>query len=352
MLFCYPIEATQNNWLHESLSVMIRNRYEQLGSGDAGEAWPMSIPLARRPELSQRPTLKKHLDGLYQALAALDADEQAQVIDALEAQNEIEALTMAAVACPRLEDLPLSIRTPVATLYSYAFEALSELGLRDEHYAVIYRLLKHKLCPFCGCEFFTAPGGPREDLDHYLLKSKYPFAAANLINLVPMGRACNQKYKLAQDILLDDVDRRRRSYFPYGRDIVNVSLARSSPFGGASDRLPNWIVDFMPEKEETRTWAEVFRIRERYIRDVLNPEYEAWLEEFASVCIAFEIPTMTDNELISALTRFVAIQDSLGLSDRAFLKGEVFRMLLRACVGGEARVLSFLRAVLQSIGTP
>ncbi|MCK7494405.1 MAG: hypothetical protein MZW92_26920 [Comamonadaceae bacterium] len=57
---------------------------------------------------------------------------------------------------------------------------LTKIGIRDRRYQAIYKSAMYHMCPFCGCEYFDAPGAPREDLDHYLAKSRYPFAAVNL----------------------------------------------------------------------------------------------------------------------------------------------------------------------------
>ena len=94
------------------------------------------------------------------------------------------------------------------------------------------------MCPFCGCEYFDAPGAPREDLDHYLPKSLYPFAAANLRNLVPMGMKCNERYKLAQDILRDAAGVRRRSFDPYAERQIKVILDNSVPLAARTAKRP------------------------------------------------------------------------------------------------------------------
>ena len=119
------------------------------------------------------------------------------VLACLVQQNRIADLAICATDCEILSDLPKAIQAPVAEPCNFAFELLTGLGVRDRHYRAIYTTVPYHVCPFCGCEYFDAPGAPREDLDHYLPRNLYPFAAANLRNLVPMGMKCNERYKLA-----------------------------------------------------------------------------------------------------------------------------------------------------------
>jgi hypothetical protein len=345
MLFPYPHEATANNWLHQSLVIMITSAHQSIQEGITPQAWPLCIPDIYRPTLSRRHGLRDKFGIFIEKLAALSPQEQTSVVQALATQNDIVRLLAKQADCPAIGELPPSVRDPISDLFGYAFNILTDLGTRDELYEFIYTRMAHRICPFCGCESFASPQGAREDLDHYLLKDKYPFAAANLSNLAPMGRECNQKYKLTQDILLNPDLSRRSSYFPYGAVSVTVSLTGSTLFCGADPTAPTWQIQFVPEAEETRTWAQVFKIRERYINDVLNPEFSSWLEEFSYFCGATDRDLNSDAEVMDALTRFILYQSNLRLQDRAFLKVEVFRVLHAECSSGDRRALDLIRAM-------
>jgi len=99
------------------------------------------------------------------------------------------------IDCVELADLPETIREPAKELFVFAFGLLTDFGVRAAQYRVIYDSTPDKVCPFCGIEGFAAPAAPSEDFDHYLPKSRFPFAAVNLWNLVPAGSDCNRKYK-------------------------------------------------------------------------------------------------------------------------------------------------------------
>lgn len=246
---------------------------------------------------------------------------------------------------------PKTIQKPVTDLFTYAFEILTDLGIRDKHYKAIYDAASYHICPFCGYEYFDAPGARREALDHYLSKEKYAFAAANLRNLVPMGNKCNSRYKLAQDILRKEDGTRRKSFDPYNHRTLTVSLDNSQPFAGTTgktgERLPKWEIDFGSNSEEVATWDDVFHIRERYKRDVLDEAFHNWLNGFRSWC---RHPRKTlpksDKELVDAIEDYVLYYESLGFDDRAFLKAAVFRMLHKHCKNGDERLIQFIKNVV------
>lgn len=239
--------------------------------------------------------------------------------------------------------MPWPIREPIQELFGFAFGLLADLAVRGQHYAAIYAAVPEHICPFCGTEYFDAPGAPREALDHYLTKSLYPFAAANLRNLVPMGSKCNSSYKLASDLLRRGDGSRRVAIDPYNHSKLSMSLDYSEPFNGATEHTPNWTIRFDVETDAVSTWDEVFSVRERYRRDHLDPSYRSWLDLFGKFVRREGVHPDSDQTLIAALRRLEELFGDSGLQDKAFLKAAVFRMLRRHCEAGDQRLLSQLR---------
>jgi hypothetical protein len=262
-------------------------------------------------------------------------------------QNEIARLLSGECSCDTIDELPEPIRRPVKELFKSAFDLLTPLGLRAQHYALIFESIPYAVCPFCGCEPFDAPGGVREDLDHYLVRSKYPFAAANLHNLVPMGKKCNS-YKLTKDILFKEDGTRRRAFYPYSHTGIRISLERSEPFAGTEGvfPVPLWRIDFEPDSEEVSTWDEVFYIRERYTRDVLDPEFFNWLRGFSSWCRRNYNSLVSTQDRVDEIERYSKFWETEGMGDRAFLKAAVFQMLFYHCRQGNERLMTLLKGVV------
>lgn len=344
MFFGYPIAATDENWLHDCLSEMLAVVHTSIDEGNDPPDWPDIIPAPQRPRLRSRIGLRARLRRYSDAAATLSVAERQQLLDSLRQQNDIANLLSGLSDCEALADLPEAMHDSVRDLFSFAFQLLTELGVRDQHYYAIYTTTADHVCPFCGCEYFDAPGAAREDLDHYLAKSHYPFAAANLCNLVPMGMKCNSRYKLVQDILRDAGGHRRPSFNPYADREIRVSLLRSVPFGGADRQKPDWQIDFLPDSPECVTWDDVFRLRERIQRDVLDSSFHRWLRDFAVWFVKRKgNADLSDEQIITSVGEYAEDMALTGFTSREFLRALVFEMLHDQCDRGHERLLEFMR---------
>jgi hypothetical protein len=354
MLFGYPLAATADNWLHECLRETLQLIHACIETGKLMPEWPEMIPEPYRNRLQRRTGLKDKLNVYQTAVAKLTVAEQNRILQAFNDQNEIALLLSCQCDCEAITELSSDIQEPVKILFEFAFSLLTDLEIRDKHYKAIYDAASYHVCPFCGCEYFDAPGAPREALDHYLLKHKYSFASANLRNLVPMGNKCNSGYKLAQDMLRKTDGTRRKSFDPYNHETVIISLDNSQPFAGTIGKtrepLPKWEIDFSVDSEEVATWDEVFHIRERYKRDILDEAFNNWLNGFRSWCRdpRKNIPD-SDQKWIDAIEGYAIYHESLGFEDRAFLKAAVFRMLHIHCKNGNQRLFDFIKNVVVGV---
>ncbi|MGP1384920.1 MAG: hypothetical protein ACTS2F_15240 [Thainema sp.] len=357
MLFGYPIKAAEDNWLHDCLSQIIHIIHSNVASGNTSTDWisvisePYKTRLSRilavsRNSNTKRSSLGDKLKNYQLSLTNLPEFEQNRILQVFNDQNNIEQLLCCDCDCDAITDLPESIREPVKSLFESAFRLLTRLEIRDKQYQLIYDSCAYHVCPFCGCEYFDAPGAPREALDHYIPEHKYPFAAANLRNLVPMGTKCNSRHKHDEDILRREDGSRRKSFDPYNHETVSVSLEKSQPFEGIEGKLgeplPKWVVEFDSTVEEVDTWDEVFHIRERYERDVLNEGFNSYLREFGNYCKSWKYKPNSTEALIEVIDKYISFQDDNGFRDKAFMKVAVFRMLRSHCQNDDQRLIEFI----------
>jgi hypothetical protein len=340
MLFCYAAEAYNDNWLHEALLTILIDGIDRLDSGRQVAAWPDCIPEQRRAALSAKTGLRDRCATFFAAYDGLAIEGRTATKGAVSLQNAIPELYDGHTACVRLSDLPEAIHEPAKELFRFAFKLLTAVGLRDEHYKKVYENLKYRVCPFCGVERLDAPSTPREDLDHYLPISIYPFAGSNLRNLSPMGGRCNSSFKHTADVIFDTAGARRRCSDPYSGPSFRISLRGSEPFEGQVVKLikcPRWVIEIEgddADADAAATWDNVFSIRERYITSHLNPEFRDWVSHFAKWCVRSGTPLTDTAEAVAALSDYVEITIQEGLADSAFLKRAVFSMLRDRCASG------------------
>lgn len=343
MLFGYPVAATQDNWLHECIVEAVRNVHAAVDAGKRYPGWPQILPDAQRAKLKSRTGLRERVKAYDRAIRKLSKDDRDVVLEAVEAENRISDLLSGACDCNTIDGLPDVVRDPVDALFGFAFGLLAELDVRDVQYAAIYAAAPEHMCPFCGTEYFDAPGAAREALDHYLTRSRYPFAAANLRNLVPMGHKCNSSYKLASDLLRRADGTRRVAFDPYNHTTISVVLDGSDPFDGKTPNTPKWKIEFVPDTAAVQTWDDVFSIRERYLHSHLDPDFARWLGSFQRWARSVGLQAETDDKLVAALRKYEEYLGASGMQDRAFLKAAVFRMLRRHCEAGHQRLKDQLR---------
>jgi hypothetical protein len=354
MFFGYPISSTHDNWLHDSLKHIIEKIHTVLDNEQPIPAWKDIIPTAKYEQLVRRDGLESRVLAYAKACKDLLPEKRQQVLSCFIQQNMIVDLVSCTANCEKLTDLPASIQAEIKDLFEFSFKLLTSLKIRDKHYYIIYKSEKKHICPFCGIEYFDAPGAPREDLDHYLLESVYPFAATNLLNLVPTCGKCNKRYKLTTDILYDDSGNRRKSFFPYDRHSHSITLNGSQP-SEATDGLPNWCVEFIPNTPECITWDDVFSLKLRYKRDVLNEYYKGWLEEFSNWFRDFYLKSntlqtpVTDSDINHVLAEYLVRLNSTGFIGREALRIPVFQMIEYHCTQNNRRLLDSLIYQLEDI---
>jgi hypothetical protein len=341
MLYPYPWTGVRN-WIHESLLACLIQIHYASSCGEPDPQWPGILPSAHRAKLRSKTGLKSRLDNYSMAFRMLGTGAQGRVSRALLEQNMLETLLRGQSKCERIEDLPKAVRSPAKELFRFAFGLLTDLGVRDEQYVEIYQSMHGYACAFCGCEYFDAPDAPREALDHYLAFSHYPFAGANLRNLVPMGHKCNSQYKLAKDVIRRNDGTCRICPDPYDSVSVHVDLDGSEPFAGTQHAYPRWAIRLTPGGEATETWNEVFQIRARYRRDILDPMFLIWLGDFRMWVRLSNSVIKTEPQLLRAIKNFAKYHQSMGLRDRAFLKAAVFQMLWHHCKKGNRRIIDLL----------
>jgi hypothetical protein len=341
MFFGYPAQAVVGNWFHETLGTMLDSMHNAVMGETEPEDWPDCIPGPHRDLLRRKTSIRDSLAAYQKAFTKLDDAERALVHRTLSDQNQIEQLLDGRLDCMTIDELPEGIRQPTRTLFEAAFDLLVVLKIRDQHYERIDAAIPDKICPFCGVTGFDAPGGKREDYDHYLPESEYPFAGINLWNLVPMCKKCNGLYKLATDPIWDG-DRRRRAVNPYNTQGFELDLTGSVPFAGSKPNLPQWRIEFVPATEEAETWDQIFSLRERLGRDVFDRSYTTWIKDFASWCVTAPRKVESEEDVPSALVGYAGFLSRLGRQDRNFLKLAVCRLHQRLCAAGNAGILKVL----------
>lgn len=340
MLFTYSPQSLAENWLNSTIVSILSNGMQAILNGEEVPRWPDMIPIDRQEILKNRRGIRDRLTKFWQEFSNLEQPNQTALITALEQQTSLPNILFNDVECIGINNFPDGIKDAADNLFRFLFEEqlttikIGNRCLRDIHYESIYSNIPSRICPFCGLGYLRAPGAPRHALDHYMPISKYPFAGADFRNLPPMCSECNSDFKKNTDILVDEHNHRRHCVDPYSGPFFEISLAESVPFAGniqGAIRLPRWEIKFVGNpQEQAENWNRIFKIKERYERDVLNADFRSWLEHFAFWYSNNYFSNSGDN-IAASIPEYITIVIQGGLADRAFLKSEVFRLIENEC---------------------
>jgi PIN domain len=112
-------------------------------------------------------------------------------------------------------------------------------------------------------------------------------------------------------------------------------------------QTPDWHIDFDPDSVECTTWDNVFHVRERIKRDVLDSSFWQWLRDFSAwFKKRMRIADPGDAEVVDAMCTYAEDMALTGLTAREFLRAPVFQMLHRHCKAGNQRVLALMKDVV------
>lgn len=345
MLFTYSTRSLAENWLNQTVIQILTFGMQEIINGRTAPPWPGIIPTERKLQLKARSGIGKRIRFFWEQFTLLDRPKQEALLEALGQQTRLPDILFDDATCTRIDRFPDDIQEATIGLFRFLFEEqlisikVSDKCLRDIHYTVIHTDIPSRICPFCGLGYFRAPGAPRHALDHYMPITKYPFIGSDFRNLPPMCSECNSDFKKSTDILYDGNGIRLRCVDPYKGPTFKISLANSLPFEGPvrdGIQLPLWKIEFIGgPNEQAENWDRIFKIRERYSRDVLNTEFRSWLAHFVSWFLGSRDGEKSGEEIVVSIPDYIAnvIQD--GFSERAFLKAEVFRLFYSKCLTPE-----------------
>jgi hypothetical protein len=351
MFFTYPIAATNDNWLSETLLNILHGALIALQNGEEPVGFQDAVPEPYKTEFARGQKFPALYASFVDACRPLQVDQMDGIILALAGQNQFPELF--AINAPT-HGIALSfpaVHEAARSLFEYAFSKLSDLKtpgsgetVRGRYHQLVHAHFASGCCPFCGLEIMEAPDPDLvdPDLDHYLAMSKYPFAGANLRNLTAMGTICNRSYKGAQDILLDELNQKVDCFDPYGNEHVTLSLDGTVLLPGAGAG-PAWALTFDPDVR-SRNWRRIFKLESRIRANILEKQYQTWLKHFITYAHRNEIDIAAKDGAIEAIAKFKATCDMESLPTVARLKASFFALVedaLNDPVGGD-RMHNFL----------
>lgn len=235
-------------------------------------------------------TLKDEFEKLYIKLLELDEVERKRICSQLCDNNMVELFCEDAAIIPDIHlDFEEGIGKDIKDIILLCYERLDlshfkrpGCSLKPTHrFYRDYIKVNKTVCPFCAINSYKNPLNPRrEDFDHYLCKSKYPLAAANMDNLIPMCTECNQDYKKNIDVLNEN-NNRVVAFYPFSQ-LAGVTIKIFSLLDREPPYYRRWSVKLAPKNnsdiQKVANWNRVFSIEQRMVNEIIE-YYEEWIQQ-------------------------------------------------------------------------
>lgn len=289
--------------------------------------------------------VKKQLVAIYNIFRRLDQNTRSLICSQIRNSNNIELICAGGYAPVSLSNevrgLKKLLRDFFINLYEQvldgnAYRAKYHTTLLD-HFNEFRRVNKNiTLCPTCGIgELKMAESRTRDQYDHFLPKSLYPFSAVNFENLVLSCKECNSfDAKGENDTITLSTG---RLFYPFDFNHSQLSVSFAIATDNPKPENIVWNISFVSpagKNDEIQSWKNIYDIDKRY-QDFVKGRVEKWYR--------FYWEFMNDNDLshLAYNDRELTCLKALELDERlqlSFIRKPVIVGFLRDSVLARAQI--------------
>lgn len=234
-------------------------------------------------------TFEEEIERIYNIFRTLSPEENQKIKKAWKINNNIQKLCDKTILPIYLKDLPPVIKKDIKPLFEWCYEYLINQkevsGDKLKYYNKLISLNKFKTCPCCGLiPIESTENNYREDYDHFIPKSIFPFASVNFKNLVPACNKCNSKRKSSKNPIINT----KKAFYPftdssYDHDIsINFKINNMKKLDSLERKDLEIIFVLKNKNSELQTWNWLFDIEERY-NDTVRGFTKTFLRDIKSI---------------------------------------------------------------------
>lgn len=171
------------------------------------------------------------------------------------------------------------------------------------------------LCPICGIgELKKSHDDTRDQYDHYLPKSLYPYSSINFLNIVPCCKECNSfDAKGDKDTIAVSTG---KFFYPYDDKHKGISLVVNVRDDSCNIEKIDWELIFEnPDNKfnEIESWKTIYSIESRY-RGYINARMIKWYTHYRTYCRSPKLSELDYSVRHECYMEYIEHDDGLGLS--------------------------------------
>jgi hypothetical protein len=289
--------------------------------------------------------LHQRLRNIYNEMRTWTQQERSDLCSLIRNSNNISEICLGNFSPPVIDQTAVGFEKNLRDFFLGLYnQVIDGDGFRDkfnttllEHFNEFRRINKNiTLCPTCGIgELKMTESKTRDQYDHFLPKSLYPFSSVNFENLVLCCKECNSfDVKGDKDTLALSAG---RLFFPFDFNHKQLSVSFSIVTDNAKPEDIIWNITYSsPEGkvEEIQSWRTIYDIDTRY-SDFVKGRVEKWYRYY------WEYVNDTDMLHLSLADRELACLKALEIDEKlklSFIRKPVLDGFLRDSVLARAQI--------------
>ncbi|BDU27226.1 hypothetical protein [Flavobacterium sp. GSB-24] len=269
MLRSYKYIETSHRLLNENI-IAFFNRIE-LETGDYSTTF-FDLDFYNDIVSHHKKILEEPLKAIFEIIKNWEQGKRTDFCNKIRESNDIERICSRVITPLKISEIDreitdiVDIKKLFSDLYKqvlYGNHCKVRYGDMQEHFN-LFKTNENEIfkCPVCGLIPQNTGGEKKEDYDHLLPYTIYPFSSINFKNLAPICVDCNSDYKEDKDVL-DNGGKKIFYYYDHLHQGITID-AKLENEGEHTFSFNYSTID--DRREEIESWNEIFDINTRYVK--------------------------------------------------------------------------------------
>ncbi len=251
--------------------------------------------------------LKQQCIAIYNHIKDWNQVDKTNLCALIRNSNDIQNICEGNFAPPTLDRHSIGLNKLLRDLFLDLYNQVLDGDGFNEKYATTLRThfddfsrlnSDITLCPICGIgELKKHTDLSRDQYDHYLPKSLYPFSSVNFENLVPIFIDCNSTaVKGSKDVVA--ISTNHRLFFLYDTTHKGITVTFTISIDNINPENIQWLIVFVNpdgKNDEIESWKTIYNIDGRY-KGFVGGRIEKWFRHYWTYLTDSDLAAFSEND--------------------------------------------------------
>lgn len=282
MLRSYKYVETPHRFLNENI-IAFFNRIE-FETGDYASTF-FDVDFYNTIVSHHKKILEEPLKSIFEIIKNWEQVKRTSFCNKIRESNDIERICKREVSPLKIDDIDKEITDAVnikklfSDLYRqvlYGEHCKNNYGDMQDHFS-LFKTNENEIfkCPVCGLIPQNTKEEKKEDYDHLLPYTIYPFSSVNFKNLAPICVDCNSDYKGDKDVLNNAG---KKIFYYY--DALHQGITINAKLENEKEHIFSFTYTTIDDRiQEIESWVDIFDINTRYIKRAKGKS-ESWFKHY------------------------------------------------------------------------